>query len=161
MSRTAVADDATSHKTVKGIYLGCRKCQHGGHQVSLSPLPVWTSSKLTDRINSNACECTIVSPLPSQTEHQETDADETPKVDAQSVPRRSSLPLSNVGSDSFDKPRTSGEIFITMGSSSGSGGGVKVSDGGHMKVYNACASGCGCRCRVIHGWTGREEHDEL
>ena len=113
------------HQAVKGLWMGCGKCKHGGHQKCL-------------RLYYSSTELRIA-PLESV-----ASGAMTPKP---SRAHRQSPPITPMGtsneSSGFDRGRPSSDTVRDSVIPE------EREAAGLRKGWNVCARGCGCKCRIV------------
>lgn len=129
--------DVLSHRTVKGLWMGCGHCQHGGHQQCMRRYYRQSPSCLWTQCEHRAHVVRIVN-APFR-------LDEERKAEESTSLRPTGSALSQVGtsydsSGLVDRSRTSGELDREKKADT---------EEGVEKGWNACPAGCGCRCRRI------------
>lgn len=111
------------HQAVKGLWMGCGKCKHGGHQKCLR---LYYSSAELRLATVEPVSGAAMTPKPSRTHRQ-------------------SPPITPIGtsneSSGFDKGRTSSDTVKDPV--------IPEERNGLRKGWNVCAKGCGCKCRIV------------
>lgn len=133
---------AICREGVKGLWMGCGKCRHGGHQACMRtfyrtcPYPTPTYSVVGGETDRREVEKPLTIPAGDMADHG---LSTTPSHEA-----RDHLPLYGYGS-SHDS--STGLADRARGSSETARSGDEKREAG--LGWTSCPRGCGCKCRVV------------